>query len=98
MLKRGRWPRRVGELPHCPSCDYILANLPTTARCPECGTPVSESNAVRGERHRSRGLTISGASLILFGVLFLGLFVAGLLGTIDWNRHKPLSWLIRDLD
>jgi hypothetical protein len=98
MLKRGHWPRRVGTLPHCPNCDYILANLPTTSRCPECGTPVSELTAIRGERRRSRGLTLSGVWLMLFGLIFLGLSLAGALGAIDWYRHKPLGWLIRDLD
>jgi hypothetical protein len=98
LLKRGRWPRRVGTLPHCPKCDYILANLATTSRCPECGTPVSESTAIRGERRRRPALTATGGLSSLIGLIFLGLFLAGILGGIDWYRHKPLSWLIRDLD
>jgi hypothetical protein len=98
LFKQGRWPRRTGTLPHCPRCDYILANLPTTTRCPECGTPVSEATAIRGERRRSRGLTLSGIWLALFGLAFIAFFFAGVLGGIDWYRHKPLSWLIRDLD
>jgi hypothetical protein len=33
------------EEPRCPTCDYLLYGL-TSDRCPECGTPIRDANAV----------------------------------------------------
>lgn len=27
LLKRGCWPSRFGQTPHCPNCDYILTGI-----------------------------------------------------------------------
>ncbi|MDB5356007.1 MAG: hypothetical protein JWN24_2460 [Phycisphaerales bacterium] len=95
MLKRGRWPRRVGQTPHCGKCDYILSG--DGLRCSECGTLVKRENVVWGERNRRPGLSMTGGVLALLGLAFLMLFATGFTGTIDWNRHKPLGWLLKDL-
>lgn len=95
LLKRGRWPRRIGQTAHCPKCDYILAGDLT--RCPECGTPVNSRNVVRGERPRREGLAWAGALVALLGVALLALRATDYSITIDWIRYKPLSWLIRGL-
>lgn len=94
-VKRGRWPQRVGDTPHCRKCDYILSG--DQSRCPECGTTVQASNVIRGERHRRAGLTALGGGLALFGLALILLFAAGATSTINWNRHKPLSWLLNDM-
>ena len=96
LVKLGHWPRRTGAVLHCAACDYILTGAET--RCPECGTAVSGETVVRGRRRRRPALTASGVVLTLFGLMFVGVFLAGVTGTIDWNRHKPLGWLLRDLD
>jgi len=33
-------------LPNCPQCGYLLRGLPTTGRCPECGTHYSSESKV----------------------------------------------------
>jgi hypothetical protein len=95
LFTRGVWPRRVGQTAHCRHCDYILSGAQT--QCPECGTVVGEDTVVRGERRRKPELVAGGAFLSLLGVVLLGLFVTSLTGTIDWNRYKPIGWLLRDL-
>jgi hypothetical protein len=95
MLKRGRWPQRAGQTPHCPKCDYILTTDQT--RCPECGTTVGPANIVLGERHRRGGLAFTGVGLALPGVAPIALFASGVVQNIDWIRYKPLSWLLNDL-
>lgn len=97
LLKRGRWPRRIGATPHCRHCDYILSGLEAD-RCPECGALVRPGTPIFGERHRRPGLAFLGAALMLLGLALLGLMIAGALPNIDWNRYKPLSWLLKDLD
>jgi len=96
LIKRGHWPRRTGTTAHCRVCDYILT--PGQSRCPECGTAADEDTVVRGRRRRRPAVTGSGAALALFGVMLLAVFLTGMTGTVDWNRHKPLGWLLRDLD
>jgi len=94
LLKRGAWPRRVGDTPHCPKCDYILSG--DQIRCPECGTAVDVSNVVRGDRRPRVILAGVGGALVGLGVGILLLSVAALVyNTIDWRRHEPLSWLLK---
>jgi hypothetical protein len=95
LFKRGRWPRRTGDTPHCRKCDYILSGAQT--RCPECGTAVTPAAIVRGERLRRPGLSWLGGGLALLGLAFLLLFALGFANTINWNRYKPQSWLLTDL-
>src|SRR3979411_2797511 len=71
LLKRGRWPRRVGDTPHCPRCDYILPGL-GAATCPGGGTQTGAARIVRGERHPRRGLATFGALIFLLGLLIAG--------------------------
>lgn len=95
LLKRGRWPRRVGQTAHCPKCDYILAGQVT--RCSECGTPINARNIVRGERPRRASLTWSGIVLAIVGLLLLSPPVTESIRSIPWIHYEPLSWLLRDL-
>ena len=96
VVKIGHWPRRRGSTLHCARCDYILTGA--EERCPECGAVVGERAVVKGHRRRKPGLTAGGAAVALFGLTLLGLYVAALTGSVDWNRYKPLGWLLRDLD
>jgi len=96
VIKRGLQPKRVGNTPHCPACDYILSG--DQSRCPECGMPVDLSNVVRGDPRRRRLLLGIGAAMTLAGLaLFLNLTPA-LINSIGWRKHMPLSWLLRELD
>ena len=93
LLKTGLWPRRRGETPHCPVCDYNLTGL-TGERCPECGTAVAPSDFVFGERHRRPVRAIIGILLLLMDG---GLGVAAVSG-VDWYPLVPVSLLIRQID
>lgn len=90
MIWRGLWPKRRGETPHCPQCDYNLTAL-TADRCPECGTTVMLARIVYGERHRRPVLAAVG---LLFVLLPAGLFVAAL-AEANWYRWTPTFWLVR---
>jgi hypothetical protein len=94
-VKRGRWPRRVGDTPHCRKCDYILSG--DQARCPECGTVVQPSTIVRGERNRRTGLTLLGGGLAFFGLAIFVFFAIGVASSMPWLRLEPLGWLLSDL-
>ena len=95
LLKRGQWPMRVGETPHCPKCDYILADDPN--RCSECGTETRPETIVRGERRPRPAVALAGASLALLAVGFFIIAATGVVRDIDWNHYKPLGWLLNDL-
>jgi hypothetical protein len=97
LLKRGRWPKRIGTTPHCRHCDYILSGLEAD-RCPECGALIRPGTPIFGERHRRPGLAFSGVALMLLGLAFFGVMATGILSAVDWNRYKPLSWLLKDMD
>jgi hypothetical protein len=95
LLKRGLWPRRIGSTAHCPKCDYIL--MGDQERCSECGTVVDARKVVRGERRRRPAVAWTGGILLCLAVGMLALFTAEVGGTINWNRYKPLGWLLREL-
>jgi hypothetical protein len=97
LLRRGRWPRRVGTTPHCRKCAYILTGLEAD-RCPECGNIIAGGGILVGERHRRPALAWIGAILTLLGLALLVLIASGTLSRVDWNRYKPLSWLLRQAD
>ena len=89
LLKTGLWPRRRGETPHCPACNYNLTGL-TSEQCPECGTAVTASAIVFGERHRRPLRIMAGMTLLLIAA---GLTVR-LAGDVDWYSHYPSYLLI----
>jgi hypothetical protein len=95
LIKRGRWPRRVGETVHCRKCDYILAGEPS--RCSECGTPVDSRTVVRGERPRRAAMAWIGVPAALFGLALLTPQTTEFFSQIQWIHYEPLSWLLRDL-
>jgi len=96
MLKRGWWPRRIGDTPHCRKCDYILSG--DQRRCPECGTTLGPRTVVRGERRRRGLLAAIGGALIALGLLGLVQLPLTLAINIHWNHYVPLSWLLPKID
>ncbi|MDB5323687.1 MAG: hypothetical protein JWN40_5318 [Phycisphaerales bacterium] len=96
LLKRGRWPRRRGNGRFCRRCEYDLSGL-TSARCPECGTELSERNVATGERRRRAGLALTGAMLLIISLAGLGTVWWGPLKQVDWYRYKLSRWVAADL-
>jgi hypothetical protein len=101
LLKRGRWPRRVGTTPHCSKCGYILSGLITVPdpipRCPECGTPATPGRIRLGERPVRPAFAWAGGTLALLGALLLASLLAARIRHIQWIHFEPLGWLLRDL-
>ena len=92
LLKRGLWPRRQGDAPHCRKCGYNLTGL-ESGRCPECGVAAGPKTIVRGRRCR-RPLEI------VVGMMYAGLASAPLYMAarqVDWYPYYPTAWVVNDL-
>jgi hypothetical protein len=96
LARKGFWPKRRGQQPHCGECDYLLIGI-QSERCPECGTVITAQNTLRGERQRRMGLGFGGAGLVLLGLGLLIVPVAGDIGNIPWYHFKPTFMVMGDL-
>ncbi len=92
LLKRGLWPPRRGDAPHCRECDYNLTGL-TSENCPECGQLLTANHIVTGQRRKRIGLIIVGTLCILPILLAAPRFLT----KANWYRLKPTAWVIDDL-
>ncbi|HUU99085.1 MAG TPA: hypothetical protein VM487_25405 [Phycisphaerae bacterium] len=95
------FPKRTGDTPYCRKCRYNLTGTDLQAedaRCPECGTYVTQPKAVlRGERRVwHRRLAVAVACLLL-GAVPLGLSGYGAVKKVRWYSYYPTSWVFRDL-
>src|SRR5438105_239767 len=93
LLKRGRWPRRLGSEPHCHNCDYLLIGL-ASDRCPECGLLIIERQIVRGHRVRRPRVAWSGVAMILAALVLIAPAVVDLYRGVDWYRLEPEFMLL----
>ena len=97
LLRRGWWPKRQGQTPHCPRCDYILSGN-TTGRCPECGGEFTPESIIYGERRRNGTRAAIGLVFLLPAVGLLILVSAIGLRGVRWYQLKPTGWVISDLE
>lgn len=94
--KRGK---RVDRHPICRKCGYDmfgrdLAELPD---CPECGTQIYSHKQLRLGNREPRVVTSRAAlSLALLALVASMGCTAKWAQTYDWNRIKPVSWLIHE--
>ena len=92
--------RRVDDHPLCRRCGFDLYGRPAGAtRCSECGGDLTRRRAIRVGHRRPRG----GLLALALPVLLLSVCWEGWIGwqrakATDWNRHKPVWWLRRDVD
>jgi hypothetical protein len=96
LLYAGR-RRRVGDAPHCRSCNYLLHGL-SSERCPECGSALSSDAIIYGEpRRRWKSFLAGWLVLLLLGIL---VFTGGIseLQSVDWYHYKPAHFVLRDLN
>jgi len=92
FIKAGFLPKRRGETPHCPQCDYALVGN-QSGTCPECGKPFTETTVVRGERKRNKGVGLTGIAVLLLGLgLGAGLWVVD----INWYQYMPQRLVVAD--
>jgi hypothetical protein len=96
LVWRGRWPRRVGQTPHCAHCDYILTGLSGAERCPECGSSLAGRGTTYGEYPRRKGLDWVGLLLVVLTIAFMA--AAGPLSRVQWYHYRPFGWVLKDLD
>ena len=101
LLYRGLRPRREGATPYCRKCAYNLTGTDRDApdaRCPECGTDVTTTDAVVfGERRVRPRRVIVGVVCLLLGLAPLTIIVVGELKQVDWYSYKPTTWLVTDI-
>ena len=97
FVRLGWFPRRAGTTPHCRRCGYSLEGLQTD-RCPECGNYLTPRTIVKGRRVRRTPVGVLGLFVTLAGIgLAVVAFSPGL-RNIDWDAHKPLFWVLNDLE
>ena len=73
LFRRARRGSRVGDVPHCPTCDYVLTGLDTEAsgaRCPECGAALDARPVPRGERRYDLFFALVGFPVLVMGLVF----------------------------
>lgn len=90
--------RAIDDHPWCRACRFDVFGLDTD-RCPECGATLSKPGAIRrGQRRQRRGLVVGGALLMLLGLAGLGAAGWADWSGVNWQHHKPVSWLMREAD
>lgn len=91
----------MGTTPYCRKCGYNLTGTDRTAdeaRCPECGSNVSDDTAVVfGERTRRWRRVLAGLVIFLVGVAPLVAIGVNAARDINWYRFKPTALVLRDL-
>ena len=88
--------RREGDTPHCRKCAYNLTGL-TSERCPECGSPVSGRNVVRGVYRPRWTPLVAGAAVVLGCGWMLGGVAYPHVRMLNVRHHYPFQWLIDGL-
>ena len=92
--------RRTDDHPLCRKCGFDLFGKPADAtRCSECGADLRRRRAVRvGNRQRRHRLAYMSFIGVAAGAGWLGVGGWRAAQHVDWNRHKPLWWVKKDLD
>lgn len=89
--------KRIDRHPVCRACRYDLhgLDLDTLPDCPECGTQiVSRKDLRRGNRQPRKALAYTFGLLCSLGLLTSIATTTHWASNYDWNRIKPVSWLI----
>lgn len=86
--------RRVGVIPHCRNCDYVLVGN-QSAVCPECGQAITPQLIIYGDRIRLRSLWI-GWIMALVSLILIAVILTPSISQYDWYRWRPVSWVIQD--
>jgi ribosomal protein L37E len=92
--------RRVNDHPLCRRCGFdLFGKPPESTVCSECGADLGRRRAVRvGQRERQRWLLQVAGPMLAISVGWSGLLGWDAARLTDWNRHKPVWWLMREVD
>src|SRR3954449_10067266 len=92
--------RRVNDHPICRRCGFDLFGKPAESTvCSECGADLNHRRAVWvGQREPRAWLLRTALPVLAISVGWSGLLGWDAARKTDWNRHKPVWWLMRDVD
>ena len=99
ILIFGLFGRRIDDHPWCRKCRFDLFGRDEDAEktCPECGSDLNKAKAIRiGQRRKRRGVVAVGSLVMFFAISGLGFKAYTDAVNVDWQHHKPVSWLIRE--
>ncbi|MDB5295802.1 MAG: hypothetical protein JWO31_1785 [Phycisphaerales bacterium] len=90
--------RPVDNHPLCRRCGFDLTGKPVDSFvCSECGADLNAPRAVRiGHRQPRRRLLAAAAAVGLLAAGWVGIAGYGRASKVDWNRHAPAWWLVRE--
>jgi predicted RNA-binding Zn-ribbon protein involved in translation (DUF1610 family) len=96
ILLRGR---RIDDHPICRKCNFDLFGLPSTSHnCPECGADLNRKRAIRvGHRRIRKPALFLTLLLFLASASWLSLVGVLIVRHENWDQHKPVSWLMREV-
>lgn len=97
LIYQGWFPRRSGKDSFCRKCRYNLRGLQANS-CPECGNFLTSTTIVKGQRVPRKWMGFLGLSFALLGFGAITIAVNANLRNIDWETHKPLFWLLSNLE
>lgn len=90
----GLWGRRLGDHPHCRSCQFDLQGLRIPTTCPECGREIATSADVRlGLRRIRRVPTSFGALFLIVGAAIAVAIAVTSARGINWYTRMP-AWML----
>src|SRR3954468_24525577 len=97
LVYQGWFPRRSGKDSFCRKCGYNLHGLEADS-CPECGNFLTARSIVKGQRVRRNWLRVVGLAIALCSIGAITFAFNASLRNIDWETHKPLFWLLSNLE
>ena len=101
LFRRALRGSRVGDVPHCPACDYVLTGLPTGAagaRCPECGAALDARPVPRGERRSEPFFAVIGFAVLLLAVPMLSVVPVEIYRHVNWYGLRRLETVLADAE
>lgn len=90
--------KRIDDHPVCRRCDFDLTGLPKeSTRCPECGSELSHTRAIRiGHRRKRPLIGLAGLILLAGPSATTSKFLYPILTDPNPDQYKPYWWLMAE--
>ena len=100
LLWLGLRGRRVDDHPICRRCGFdLFGRPPGSDHCSECGADLTKPRTIRdGRRVRRGGMIAVGALLLAIALTVGGGAGVAVYSVQDWQPHKPVWWLAREIE